>query len=715
MSYLNNSKFLNRGLVKVTLLLSVVTVFALAAGTLFVSAPATNAAATFDPPISIDHYYSDGDEVFPEFDCQLNPLFNDVTIEGSGGMIDAPGSGSGQYGIQIDWGDGTIENSHDHSSKITFTPSDPGKTFTYTYSGDHTYAGNATLDLEVIIYHSNPNGNDGTIGSIIEVQVCPNPYEPAELTIIKEVINDDLTGTSIASDFDYGLSDQTDTFIYEAVASPGRIHELASGTFTVSEDPYTGYTTDISCVCENEACTLDSNDTVTLDANETASGVATCTITNDDIPEGPLPGTIIVEKQTLPDGDEADFEFSGDASGTISDGETIVVSDVAPGQYTSEETVPEGWILTDIACDDDDSTGDTETGIANFVVAEEETVTCVFTNTKLGTITVEKTLINDSGTGTATTTDFSFFIDGEPVDRDSAYSYEPGTYTVSETGPQGYATSFSGACDDTDQVVLGAGEELTCTITNDDYPYEDPGTGTILGSKFLDYDGNGIWDEEEGLIDWTIQLFKDGFGLFATTTTASDGSFSFTNLFGGLYTLSEILQAGWIQTAGDVEYAVELDPEGTETEIIFGNFELFSISGKKYNDTDQDGVRTNGEIDPNLPEWTIQLDLVGTSTPPTCESGTVEAASVNGEFCEVATNSSGNYEFINLGPGDYIVLEVLEEGWIQTAPTSATGLGGLDNGTYEVAGRSGVNRANRNFGNYESPVVPICELNGLFG
>jgi hypothetical protein len=60
-------------------------------------------------------------------------------------------------------------------------------------------------------------------------------------------------------------------------------------------------------------------------------------------------GTIIVEK--APDL----FTFSGDAAGSIADGGQIVVSNLLPGTYTSQETVPSGWNLTDITCDDGNS------------------------------------------------------------------------------------------------------------------------------------------------------------------------------------------------------------------------------------------------------------------------------------------------------------------------------------------------------------------------
>src|SRR5262249_56069231 len=43
---------------------------------------------------------------------------------------------------------------------------------------------------------------------------------------------------------------------------------------------------------------------------------------------------------------------------------------------------------------------------------------------------------------------------------------QPGSYSVSESGPPGYARSSSSACSGS----IAAGEHATCTITNDDEP-----------------------------------------------------------------------------------------------------------------------------------------------------------------------------------------------------------------------------------------------------
>ena len=99
-------------------------------------------------------------------------------------------------------------------------------------------------------------------------------------------------------------------------------------------------------------------------------------------------GTIIVEKQTDPDGAPGLFTFTGTAAGQIGDNGTITVNDLLPGSYTSSETDPTSMLfkLTSIVCNDGDSTGsinaDGAGGTATFRLQSGETVRCVFTNTK---------------------------------------------------------------------------------------------------------------------------------------------------------------------------------------------------------------------------------------------------------------------------------------------------------------------------------------------
>jgi hypothetical protein len=112
--------------------------------------------------------------------------------------------------------------------------------------------------------------------------------------------------------------------------------------------------------------------------NREAPGAAPIEMVEAELEAG---GRLIVEKQTDPDGATQVFSFSGDASGAISDGQQITVSELWPGTYTVTETVPSGWQLSSIECNDSNSSGDIPSATASFILAKDETVTCVFTNT----------------------------------------------------------------------------------------------------------------------------------------------------------------------------------------------------------------------------------------------------------------------------------------------------------------------------------------------
>src|SRR5437016_7850972 len=92
--------------------------------------------------------------------------------------------------------------------------------------------------------------------------------------------------------------------------------------------------------------------------------------------------------------------YSGTPSGAISTNNGTITASVAPGQYTSTETVPAGWALTSISCDDTNSTGNVGTATATFNAEAGETVTCTFTNTKGATAIL--TNVKIGGTDTVT-------------------------------------------------------------------------------------------------------------------------------------------------------------------------------------------------------------------------------------------------------------------------------------------------------------------------
>ncbi len=79
-------------------------------------------------------------------------------------------------------------------------------------------------------------------------------------------------------------------------------------------------------------------------------------------------------------------------------------------------------------------------------------------------------------------------------------------------------------------------------------PISPTATGVITGHKWNDLNGNGQHDAgEPGLAGVTITL--SGPGISAQTTTASDGSYSFSNLANGAYTVAEIVPSNMNATS----------------------------------------------------------------------------------------------------------------------------------------------------------------------
>jgi len=237
----------------------------------------------------------------------------------------------------------------------------------------------------------------------------------------------------------------------------------------------------------------------------------------------------------------------------------------------------------------------------------------------------------------------------------------------------------------THEVVIEAEDVVGVDFGN------NPDRGSIQGMKFEDLDGDGVKDPgEPGLAEWTIFIDTNGDGLLdggeTSTTTGPNGEYAFTGLLPGTYTIAEQGQDRWVQTApaGGV-YEVTLDAGEIVSGKNFGNTPgPGSISGVKFFDVDQDGVKDNGEQ--LLPGWTIYLDENN--------NGELDA----GERTTV-TEPDGTYEFLNLSPGTYYVGEVNQANWEQTFPIG---------GTHQVAVVSGEDTGNIDFGNW----VDVATISG---
>src|SRR3972149_11362174 len=126
---------------------------------------------------------------------------------------------------------------------------------------------------------------------------------------------------------------------------------------------------------------------------------------------------------------------------------------------------------------------------------------------------------------------------------------------------------------------------------------------SVSGFKFEDLDKDGEWDSSEPKLGgWAIQLFTIdinerpyepsnpalGPQIDQQLTADITGEYSF-QLSPGQYAVCEELKSGWVQTFPGKCHLVILSGDEVINGNNFGNFQLASISGIKWNDMNRDG------------------------------------------------------------------------------------------------------------------------------
>lgn len=276
-------------------------------------------------------------------------------------------------------------------------------------------------------------------------------------------------------------------------------------------------------------------------------------------------------------------------------------------------------------------------------------------------------------------------VGSQTTDASGAYRFDNlvhGSYTLSETVPPGYRQTAPGGSG-TLSVNLAAGE----AATGSDFGNQQ--LGAIAGIKFDDANGNGVQDPgEEGLGGVQIVLAGGG-GATQSVKTGADGSFSFTNLVPGTFTLSEVVPAGYRQTTpgGSGELPVTVEAGQTASGSSFGNQKLGRITGRKFSDVNGNGVRDSGEA-----------GLSGVTITLLAPDGSTQTA---------ITAADGTFAFGNLVPGSYVLSEEVPHGYRQTRP------GG--NGMISVTVSAGRESAGNLFGNQQVGSIAGIKFEDLNG
>ena len=319
---------------------------------------------------------------------------------------------------------------------------DPGSTYSVSESGGPSgYALSASADCSGTI----------ALGESLTCTITNDDIAPT-ITLTKVVDNGD-GGDAVADDFALTVGGS-------GVQSGVTVEVAANTAIALDETLVSGY--DFVSISGDAKCPAALGGTVTLDEGENIS----CTITNDDI----APTITLTKVVDNGDGGDAvadDFALTVGGAG-VQSGVTVEVD--ANTAIALDETLVSGYDFVSIS-------GDAKCPAAlggTVTLDEGENISCTMTNDDIApTITLTKNVVNDDG-GDAVADDFALTVGGAGVQSGVAVEVAANTpIALDETLVSGYDfVSISGdakcpaALGGT--VTLDEGENISCTITNDD-------------------------------------------------------------------------------------------------------------------------------------------------------------------------------------------------------------------------------------------------------
>ena len=161
---------------------------------------------------------------------------------------------------------------------------------------------------------------------------------------------------------------------------------------------------------------------------------------------------------------------------------------------------------------------------------------------------------------------------------------------------------------------------------------------SVSGAIYSDLNGNGLRNTgEPGLSGWTVNLENAHGNIVATTTTDSNGNYSFGGLFPGTFEIAEVVQPNWVQTQPQYPtfYALTTQSGLNISAVVFGDHASPAITPSAVIDNGQPGYAETG------PWSTATGGFNGTNrVAKTLQAGGA-AASATWTFTSL---SSGKYE-----------------------------------------------------------------------
>lgn len=300
------------------------------------------------------------------------------------------------------------------------------------------------------------------------------------------------------------------------------------------------------------------------------------------------------------------------------------------------------------------------------------------------------------------------------TDSAGAYRFEnllPGTYRVVEAQPSGYVSigAQAGTVNGVRRGTVASPDMLTDialeggdnSIHND---FAEVRPASLCGAVYVDWNNNGLLDADETAIAGvTVYLLDAAGNRVASAVTGEDGRYCFRDLRPGSYGVEEVQPAGYLDgqeqvgTSGGVVSADDRMSQiplssGTHAEQYnFGELVGAKISGYVFQDGPAieypngtrppdalDVLKTrDGQLDPDdrrLSGVVLELrDALG-----------VPVLDAQGRPRTAVTDDQGYYEFTDLLPGVYTIVEVHPAGYMDGLDTPGSKGGIAVNATEPV-------------------------------
>jgi len=199
--------------------------------------------------------------------------------------------------------------------------------------------------------------------------------------------------------------------------------------------------------------------------------------------------------------------------------------------------------------------------------------------------------------------------------------------------------------------IINPGSSVQKVVVGGSFDFELTASATkqweegerIVIQKFYDANGNGVQDDGEQLIDWTVSYREHGAGgAWTNVQLGADGTFVLGVEPDTSWDIRETSRTGWLATTPSLVEGVT-----APAVVKFGNLELSTIVVEKFHDLDGDGLR--GQDEPGLSGWGYAL-----------YRNTSAGWSSTGFASTGATGLAG---FNDLASNTYRVVELVVSGW----------------------------------------------------